>query len=91
MQVYGHIAENSSNYIATMMHVYGHIAENLSNWRKSQRYPTPHGAVQRVFIHVYLDRRAAPECSRRKFYVHHAVLKCENGTDVTIKGTWHAD
>jgi len=24
-----------------------------------------------------------------KFYVHHAVVKCENGTDVIVKGAWH--
>jgi len=35
--------------------------------------------------------RAALGCSRRKFYVHRAALKCENGTDVIVKGTWHAD
>ena len=26
-----------------------------------------------------------------KFYVHHACLKCENGTDVIFKGTWNVD
>jgi len=26
-----------------------------------------------------------------KFYVHHAVLKCENGTDVIVKETWDGD
>jgi len=26
-----------------------------------------------------------------KLYVHYAVLKCEDGTDVIVKRTWHAD
>ena len=26
-----------------------------------------------------------------KSYVHHAILKYEKGTDVSAKGTWHAD
>jgi len=39
-------------------------------------------------------RRAALGCrATLKFYVwfvHHAVLKCENSTDVIAKGIWHA-
>ena len=26
-----------------------------------------------------------------KFFVHHVVLKCMNGTDVILEETWHAD
>jgi len=26
-----------------------------------------------------------------KLYVHHAVLKFENGTDVIVRVAWHAD
>jgi len=26
-----------------------------------------------------------------KFYVHHAVFKCENGTDVIVEGNWYAE
>jgi len=35
--------------------------------------------------------RSAMQPAAMKFYVHHAVLKCEKGTDVTVKRTWHAD
>jgi len=71
------------------MQVYGHIAENSSNYRKSQRYPTLHGAVHRVCIHIHLESGEQP--TTLKFYVYHAVLKCENGTDVIVKGNWHAE
>jgi len=49
--------------------------------------------VQRVCIHVYQelgeplwDAAPYPET-----YAQHAVLKCENDTDVIAKATWHAD
>ena len=75
------------------MQVYGHIAENSSNYRKPRRYPTLYGAVQRVCIHVYMELGETlwDAAGYLKFYVHHACLKCENGTDVIVKGTWHAD
>jgi len=32
--------------------------------------------------------RSAMQPATLKFCVHHAVLKCENGTDVIVEGTW---
>ena len=38
------------------------------------------------------ESRSAMQPAPLKFYLHqHAVLKCVNGTDVIVKGTWHAD
>jgi len=37
------------------MQVYSHIAESSSIYRTPQRYPTLRGAVQIVYIHVYLE------------------------------------
>ena len=71
------------------MQVYGHIAENSSNYRKPQLYPTLPGAMQTVDIHVHLvlGEPLFNAAGNLKFYVHHAVLKCENGTDVIVKVT----
>jgi len=33
----------------------------------------------------------AMQLATLKFYEHHAVFKCEKGTDIIVKGTWHAD
>jgi len=44
--------------------------------------------VQNVCIHIYLELVSplGMQPATLKFYVHHAVLKCENGTDVIVKG-----
>jgi len=50
--------------------------------------------LQSVCIHVYLEL-GEPLCDAAdcavKLYVHHAVLKCENCTDINVNGTCHAD
>jgi len=52
------------------------------------------GAMQNVCIRVHLEL-GEPLCDAagyfEKFYVHHAVLKCEKCTDVIVKGNWYAN
>jgi len=45
-----------------------------------------------AFMFIWnLASRSAMQPATLKFYVHHAVFKCEKGTDVIVKETWHAD
>jgi len=69
----------------SIMQVYTHtLAESSSNYRKPSWYPTLRGIVQSVCIQVYVElgECSAMQPTTLKFYVHHAILKCENGTDI---------
>jgi len=47
-----------------------------------------------VYAFVFIWNQVSPSAMQPatlKFYEHHAILKCENGTDVVVKGTQNAD
>jgi len=44
-----------------------------------------------AFMFIWIGEPLWDAAGYLKFYVHHAVHKCQNGTDVIDKGTWHAD
>jgi len=70
MQVYGHIAENSSNYRKPYLNPTLHGAV--------QRVC--------IHVYLELGEPLCDAASYLKFYVSHAVLKCKNSTDVIVKG-----
>jgi len=71
------------------MQVYGNIVESSWNYRRPYQYHTLRGAVQSVCIHVYLElgELLCHSAGYLEIICDHAVLKCENSTDVIVKWT----
>jgi len=77
----------------SIMQVYGHTAESSSNKESHSSIPRCRELCE-VYAFLFIWNQAS--CSAKqpatlKLYVHHAVLKCKNSTDVITERTWHAD